>query len=205
MSVRLPRLGCLGSLLVVPSVLAIAYLAFVAAVAPWSFFVGGGFHIVPGWRAWGRLHSPSEGDYLLWVQLLPSSPGRTTGLTYMTGTADICSPRGTRLAMKVTGDMDRHTWLDIDGKRVAISMFHRDPFMGLFSADRRPHVDLHGEWRGPLLELDDGGTVSQAFSADGTPYLGPPSHQPHARWNGHITLRTGSYADFAAACRAIAR
>jgi len=36
-------------------------------------------------------------------------------------------------------------------------------------------------------------------------HLGPPSHQPHARWSGHITLRTGSYADVAAAGRAIAR
>ena len=203
MRIRLPRLGCLGSLIVVPLILALGYLAFIAAAAPWSFFVGGAFHIVPGWRAWGRLHSPAEGDYLLWVQLLPDSPGRTTGLTYMTGRAEICSPRGTILTLRLVGDMDRGTWLDIDGKRVSIHLFHRAPFTGLFSAERRPRLDLHGEWRGPMLELDDRGTVSQAFTADGAPFLGPPARQPRTRWSGHITLRTGSHADFAAACHAL--
>ena len=55
----------------------------------------------------------------------------------------------------------------------------------------------------PMLELDDRGTVSQAFTADGAPFLGPPARQPRTRWSGHITLRTGSYADFAAACHTL--
>lgn len=195
---RRRRLGCLGSLVALPVIGALAYLLPIALFAPWGFFLGGDFHVIPLWQAWGRFHSPAEGDYLLYVQMYPT-PGYRSGVAAVTGLAEICSPRGAITRLTLGGDMERHMWSDANGKRMHLYLHRRDWLQYALNTDRRPRLDLYGAWHNPVLELDDRGTVSRAFNPDGSVNLGRESRP---RWTSHVTLRAGSHADFAAACRA---
>ncbi len=198
------RLGCLGGLLAVTVLGAVVYFGILAVFAPWSFFMGGEFHLIPGWWAWGRVHSPVEGDYFLYVQLDPWTRGRR--VAPLKGWGYVCSPRGEITALGLYAYMPRPPWLDtdIDGTRMSVDMSRRPSFWS-FSNDRRPEIHLRGQWHNPALELDDGGSISRAFTPEGLPYLGPRKGQPKTRWTGHVSLRAGSYSDFAAACQANAR
>jgi hypothetical protein len=76
---RKPRRGCLGCLGSLVWQLAVLLLlggilagAVIGVFAPWAFYLGGKFHILPYWRGWGKAHAKS-GDYLLYVQIQPTS------------------------------------------------------------------------------------------------------------------------------------
>jgi hypothetical protein len=203
MSRLLPRrLGCLGSFVVLAILAPLVYLVPVAIFAPWAFYVGGHFHVLPAWQAWGRIHSPAEGDYLVYVYLYPTParrPGSGTGGVSVTGSGEVCSPRGVVTKLTLGGGMDRGVWSDADGRRIHLYLHRRDIFNYSFNTDRRPRFDLYGEWHYPLLEADDRGTVSQAFNADGSVNLG---RDARVRWTSHVTLHEGSHSEFAAACGA---
>jgi hypothetical protein len=68
------------------------------ALFPWAFFMGGKFHPLPYWHGWGRLHSRTAGDYLLYVSIYPET--RSTGAlmpsTPVKGDAYLCTPKGER-------------------------------------------------------------------------------------------------------------
>ena len=96
--VRLRRgcLGCLGSLVwqlaMLSSWAGILVIASISILAPWAFYLGGKFHILPYWQGWGKAHAKS-GDYLLYVQIEPTSRGSGMHLeTNLTGTAYVCTP-----------------------------------------------------------------------------------------------------------------
>jgi hypothetical protein len=55
-----PRLGCLGSLVAFFVLGVVFVLALTAVFAPWGFYLGGNFHIVPYWQGWGRLRAKAE-------------------------------------------------------------------------------------------------------------------------------------------------
>src|SRR5215470_1798603 len=59
-------LGCLGQCIVVLLFGVVLVLAITAVFAPWGFYMGGKFHIIPYRQGWGRLPAPS-GDYVLYV------------------------------------------------------------------------------------------------------------------------------------------
>lgn len=201
-SFRPRRLGCLGSLVALAIIAPLVYLVPVAIFAPWAFSVGGHFHVLPMWQAWGRIHSPTEGDYLLYVNLYPV-PGNRPGVGYggvsVAGSGWICSPRGIVSRLTLGGGMDRGVWSDANGKRIHLYLHRQDLFNYSFDTDRRPRLDLRGAWRYPVLEMDDRGTVSQAFNADGSVNRG---RDTRVRWMSHVTLHAGSYSEFAAACGA---
>ena len=71
---RFGCLGCLGKLLVYLVLGMLTLGAIDAVFAPWSFFMGGRFHPIPLRRGWGKPHSASGRDYILfvWVQASPS-------------------------------------------------------------------------------------------------------------------------------------
>lgn len=197
MRLRPRRLGCLGSLVALLVIGALAYLGPVAIFAPWGFFLGGHFHVLPMWQAWGRIHSPTEGDYLLYVQMAPT-PG-TRGFAAVSGLAEVCSPRGVISRLTLGGNMERHMWADTEGKRIHLYLHRRDWFNYAFNTDRRPRLDLYGAWHNPVLELDDRGSLSEAFNRDGSVNMG---RQASPRWTSHLALREGTHSAFAAACRA---
>ncbi len=174
------------------------YLGTLALFAPWGFFLGGSFHIFPMWTAWGRIHSPAEGDYVLYVQMSPTSSRISTAVD---GWGAICSPRGEISRLNLFGVMQRGIRMDTDGRPIHVEMWRWDKLNYALNTSRRPRIDFYGAWHNPVLELDDRGSLSQAFNADGTVNMG---HLASARWTSHTTLRSGSYSDFAAACRAAA-
>jgi hypothetical protein len=199
---RRRRLGCVGSLVALAIIAPLAYLVPVAIFAPWAFFLGGQFHILPMWQAWGRIHSPGEGDYLLFVNLYPvpgNRPGSGVGGVSVSGSGQICSPHGVISKLTLGGGMDRGVWSDADGRRIHLYLHRLDVLNYAFNTDRRPRLDFYGAWHYPVLDMDDRGTVSQAFNVDGSVNLG---RDARVRWTSHVTLHAGSYSEFAAACGA---
>ncbi len=200
-----PRLGCLGRILAFVVLGAVAVLLIYAVFAPWAFFLGGSFHPLAYWQGWGRLHSTAGADYAVFIRMWPT-PGSRNGYLSVTGTADLCTPRGERFSLRLGGGFpDKHAWrLDSDQRPMHLHMYTR-PWYGSFTTERRPRFDLHGAWHNPDLVMDDRGTLSTAFLPDGAVYLGPPRHQPAARVSSTVTLRAGSHSEFDDACRALAR
>src|SRR5574337_1587198 len=82
-----PRLGCIGSLLGFSLLGTATYLLILAVFAPWGYFLGGSFHLIPMWQGWGKLHAKS-GDFVLLVYMYPSSPGRVLGYPSVTGRSE---------------------------------------------------------------------------------------------------------------------
>ncbi len=200
------RLGCLGRILALLVLGAVAILLIDAAFAPWAFFLGGRFHPLAFWQGWGRVHSAAGADYALFVRMWPT-PGGRRGYPSVTGTADLCTPRGERFSLRLGGSfLDKRSWrLDSDQRSMYLYMHARPGFSFFFATDRRPRFELHGAWHNPDLVMDDHGTLSAAFLPDGHVYLGPSRNQPPARGSATVTLRAGSHSEFDAACRALAR
>ncbi|MBZ5706921.1 MAG: hypothetical protein LAN63_16340 [Acidobacteriia bacterium] len=196
------RLGCLGSLALYFVLGIVAFILIRAVFAPWSFFLGGTFHVFPIWQGWGRMHSKTAGDYALYVYMYPSPGGR--GYPSVTGTATLCTPRGQRFSMHLGGGMNnKHVGLNTDGQEMHLYMNTWQGWSAQFTTDRRPRLDLRGRWQNPNLVMDDHGTLSRAFLPDGTLYTGPEHNQPAAREDIPLTLTPGSRSEFESACAAI--
>ncbi len=200
-----PRLGCLGGIALLLVVGPVLFLLIDAVFAPWAFVMGGHFHPLPYWQGWGVLHARPAGDFVVLVRMWPT-PGSRNGYSAVTGTAELCAPRGERFSLQLSGEFVRkHVWLHPDGEPMYLHLYRRPWYYSFVTVDRRPRLDLHGPWRGPDLVMDDHGTLSRAFLPDGRLFPGPPGDQPAARGSAKVTLREGSHADFDAACRAAAR
>jgi hypothetical protein len=203
-AVRRPRAGCLGCLprlllmLVVGGALA---LLAIAVFAPWGFFLGGMFHIIPYWQGWGVLHAKS-GKYVVFVGFQPRPsgsrimPGPSVG-----GNGYLCSPRGEIFRLHLGGGMRRGIGTNTDGEKIGLYMNYWPAFTGSFSADHRPSIELRGTWQNPNIVADDHGSIFRAFNPDGT----VDRNQHNKPYPGDITpvtLVPGSYSDFEAACKA---
>jgi len=171
--------------------------------APWAFYFGGSRHLIPVWQGIGRMRGPA-GDYVLYVWFAPTPGGRTFNLPAVRGWGYLCTPRGERLELRLSGGMTQKTGIDSNGKEMRLELYRRPWYWGLTGTwDRRPRLELRGPWRNPNLELDDGGSLSRAFVADGTVYTGPARNQPRA--GEHVTVvlhETSSWFGWTADCRA---
>jgi hypothetical protein len=61
-------LGDVGKLFILLVLVAIGYLVVIAVFAPWVYYLGGNFHLMPYWQGWGTLQAPS-GNFTLYVFL----------------------------------------------------------------------------------------------------------------------------------------
>ncbi len=189
-------LGCVPQLLAVLLLTGLVVLAATAFFAPWGFFLGGPFHIIPYWQGWGRLHSSLSGDYALYLRMEPAGATRL-GSAYLSGVGYLCTPRGERIRLELVALMGRHLELSTDGQAISIDLYHRPALTWNFNPERRPRIDLHGRWRNPNLVLDDHGSFSRAFLKDGSINLGA---LPAARETVPITISPGSWSEFEQAC-----
>jgi hypothetical protein len=192
-------LGCLGKTAVMLLLAVVLLLLIDAVFAPWGFFLGGKFHVIPYWQGWGRLHSKISGDYLLFVEFEPSPHGRYG--TYVTGRGYICTPRGEQLPLSIGGGMRRHLSLSTDGEAIHLWMHYR-PWYATFYGDNRPLLRFDGKWRNPNLALNDDGVISYAFLPDGSVYRGNNPNRPYPE-KIDFTLWPGSYADFKSTCASL--
>lgn len=183
----------------------IAVGLIMAIFAPWGFYLGGKFHVFPVWQGVGRFHA-SSGDYVLYFWLSPTRSGRTFNFPSFAGWGTLCTPRGERFKLRVTGGMLEKTGIDSNGKAMHLSL-HRRPWYYTFTGtwDSRPRLDLRGRWENPDLVLEDGGTLSRAFLPDGSLYQGPPRNQPAAREKLRIVLHETGWLGFVSSCGTEAR
>jgi hypothetical protein len=151
------------------------------------------------------MHARS-GEYVLWVNMYPSPKGGSgRGYPGVIGGATLCTPRGERLSLRLTGGLhDKHVGLNTDGEGMFLDLYHRLWLQGV-TGEYRPRIALRGTWQNPNLVMDDQGSLSRAFLPDGSAYQGPPLSRPAASETVPIVLSHGSYWSFRAACAAAGR
>jgi hypothetical protein len=192
--------GCLTRLVLVLVVGIALVVAIDAIFAPWSFFLGGKFHILPVWEGMGTLHAHS-GDYVLSIWMAPAPAGRTFNLPHFRGYGYLCTPRGERYVLRLSADMQQHPGIDTNGLAMDIDMYQRR-WNYSWTLEGRPRLALRGRWRNPDLVMDDRGSLSRAFLPDGTVYLGPVRNQPLARETLTIVLHQTPWSAWFEDCRA---
>ena len=146
--------------------------------APWVYFTGGSFHVMPWWSGSGSFAGPG-GTYQLYLYVSPMHTRyHTINHTPLTGNGHLCTPSGERVILSVSADMDKHLPLDTIGRSIEISSFARSKpgsFSGM-KAPGAPHVRLTGVWQPGKIEAK--GTLEHESPAPGQPE--PPKPTPIA-------------------------
>ena len=195
-------LGCLPRLFLGLLVGCVLVLMITAVFAPWGFFLGGKFHILPWWQGWGTLNADS-GKYLVYVQFSPSPSGsKVLPGPSVRGNAWLCSPRGETFRLRLGGGMPRGIGRNTEGKTISLYANYYRPFLWNMTTDRRPEIEIRGEWHGDSIVANDHGSVSRSFNADGTVTRGKDPHRAYPGPIVAVTLNAGSYGDFKVACQA---
>lgn len=194
---RKARHGCLVQVLAALVFGVVVVLGIQAVFTPWGFYMGGHFHLIPNWTGWGQLHSNTAGDYALLVSFSPKT-GRGLGLTHVTGTAVICTPRGEQYKLRLAGDFQNPHGTDLQGKTAHLYANNYSTFSGRTD----PSLDFRGKWNNPDLVLDDHGSLNRAFDPGGA--LVTNHHmRPYTQEVVPVTLHEGSKSEFNAACAAL--
>ncbi len=198
------RRGCAGCLvqpaLALLAGVALMYLIFVL-LAPWNFYFGGHFHLVPGWTGRGWMHSNAAGgDYFLLVRFEPTMPGYRK--SPIQGTASLCTPKGQKFRLRFGGDMPHNHGTDLRGVPIHLYFYG---WSGLqLSPDRRPSFDLYGTFGDSELVMGDQGGLATAFRPDGTLY-GPRDHRVRSHESAHVVLKEDSSWVSSTSCPALPR
>jgi hypothetical protein len=135
---------------------------------PWIYVVGGRVRLFPVWAGSGVVQAPG-GSYriYLWFSPSPKSSHILPGAS-IEGGGWVCTPRGERYSLRVTGGASGKIWKDMDGHGFEIYAYHR-PFGWQYRReDRRPRLSFSGQWVGPNLVMNDEGSIVRAFQPDGT-------------------------------------
>ena len=114
---RKARHGCLVQVLAALVFGLVVVLAVSAIVAPWAFYMGGNFHVIPQWTGWGRMHSNLAGDYVLYVQMSPGRPSRFgRNVPHISGQGRLCTPTGEHYRLRLGGDFGKPSGVALHGK-----------------------------------------------------------------------------------------
>ncbi|MGC2742737.1 MAG: hypothetical protein WA672_06085 [Candidatus Angelobacter sp.] len=195
--------GCLTTIVYFSVLAFIVVFVTTAIFAPWGFFMGGHFHIFPGWTGWGKLHSNSAGDYALYVSIFPATRGRGGrggGGPRVKGSAVLCTPRGEKYNLRVNGDFEKNPGINLQGKTAALYVYN----YSVFSTSKAPSLEFRGKWNNPDLVLDDHGSITRAFDPGGVLVTNPHT-RPYIQEVVPLTLHVGTRADFDAACALVAK
>jgi hypothetical protein len=169
-----------------------------AVFAPWSFFMGGHFHLNPKWAGWGRMHSNTSGDYAIYITISPSL-GRGHSFTDVSGKGALCTQRGDVYRLSMAGSFGEGSGADLQGRTATIYPHNYDR---KHTGHNNPSLEFRGKWNNPDLVLDDQGSINQAFDPDGG--LAKKKNAPSGVQEiVQLTLHEGSRSDFDAACAAL--
>lgn len=116
-----------------------------AAFAPWIYYTGGHFHPLPFWQGWGKLQT-QDGDYWLYVRMAPRPSKGLYLTTWVSGNAILCTPRGERVPMRLSGSMAKRLPLDVTGQWINWSVYYRPTFWSFTGAPEVPEIALKGVW-----------------------------------------------------------
>jgi hypothetical protein len=160
----------LGWLLVLVIVVAETHL--------WSFYLGGHFHPLGGWRGKGTFRSSvaGEADYTMWIQFDVTGHGRSgsTREHALEGSAVLCSPGGRMVPFWFEGSLLRTHGTDLTGVPIHLH-FHVYPGT---PSTRLLQLDLYGAFGDDVLEVEDRGSIGTAFLPDGS-VRASPAETPH--------------------------
>jgi hypothetical protein len=82
------------------------------------------------------------------------------------GTAVLCTPRGERLVLTLSGDMPRNHGADLGNVPLHLYL-HRLAPLATTIEGRHPHIDLYGAFGDSVLNVEDRGSIGTAFGPDG--------------------------------------
>ena len=135
-------------------------------LAPWNYYTGGHFHVLPWWDGAGRFSAPaSGGDYSMFFTISPSlSQYRNWDLQ---GTAFLCTPRGERIAFEMGGDLPRGIHKDLNGVPIRMRLITIRTVTAL-NGKMDPYLDLDGTFDRSRLIIHDNGAINRAFHPDGS-------------------------------------
>jgi hypothetical protein len=193
--------GCLGSLIglvAVSALVGVALLGAVALFAPWGYYLGGSFHVLPYWQGWGTTRSRTGATYAVFMSMHPESPTRL-GSAYLSGNGYICTPQHERIRLKMNALMGRNLGRNTEGEAISVHMYNWS-VQRILNAVRRPSFELRGRWSGNSLVMTDIGSIHSAFLADGSVNRG---RLPAAADTLPITINGGTMSGFDAACDAM--
>lgn len=169
-----------------------------ALLAPWNFYFGGHFHLVPGWTGRGWIHSAAGRNYLLWVRFNPVTPGYRK--SPLKGNAYLCTPTGEKFRLNFGGDMPRNHGAELRGVPIHLYLYNW-PLIAHLAGDRRPSFDLYGTFGNSELVMEDRGSLARAFRPDGTLYK-PGEHRPWKQESARVTLHEDSLWQLIPSCPA---
>ena len=197
------RQGCAGCFLQSALVLffgcALMYVILVL-LAPWNFYFGGHFHVVPGWTGRGWMQAANGGgEYYLWLRFTPTVPGYRK--SPLKGTAFLCTPRGEKFRLHFGGEMPRSHGTDLRGVPIHLYLYNWPVFAEL-ARERRPQFDLYGSFGNSGLVLDDRGSLARAFRPDGVLYGPQDRNRPWQQNSAHVSLEEDSSWELMPSCPA---
>ena len=184
-------------------ILIVALLAVYVLPTPWAFHMGSKFSPVGEWDGYGPVQAGNGGHYLLYTHLrggLANNHGHAGcsfgGCDTLVGSAQLCTQGGQHYTFSLTGAV--HGWYTTNGSQTSIDLTGGTPVP-------LPHgwvIAFHGVWRGAALPIaDSDNSFSEVFTPAGTiRTTNSTAHAGAARG----TLRYGSAASFAHACRVLA-
>jgi hypothetical protein len=169
---------------------------------PWAFLMGGNFHLLPYWCGWGRMHSSTAGDYLLYVEISPFTRyvQSVVPQTNVTGRSLLCAPTGERYSLDLDGAMPPHVFVNTVGLPINLHMSHES-----FNGQSRPSLAISGLWGKGEIVGDDRETLSQSFLPNGRLIPGGTYAVPSQREDVQVTLHEGSFSEWKSACSHIRR
>jgi hypothetical protein len=195
------RFGCAGCLaqsaLALAGGCALIYLLY-ALLAPWNFYFGGHFHLVPGWTGRGWMRSAAGRNYHLWLRFTPTTPGYLK--SPLKGTGFLCTPRGEKFRLNFGGSIAAKHGADLRGVPIHLYLYNW-PLTGQFLGDRGPRLDLYGTFGNSELTLEDRGSLARAFRPDGTLHV-PRDQVPWKQESARVTLEEDSSWTFIPSCPA---
>jgi hypothetical protein len=186
-------------------ILAVCLFVVEVGLTPWDLHIGGRFTPTLTWDGYGTVQASNGGRYILFTHLQGgpvSSGGRGIVCDNMgscdtlQGSAMLCGRDGFTDTFQLRGEV--HSWWSTDGARTNVDLTGGTP---------RPLgdgwvVSFSGRWHGPVLVLAD---HDNSFTEEFTPRGAIRTVTSTAdAGTAAVTLRYGSSAAFARACRALA-
>ena len=173
-----------------------------AGMYSWGFFLGGNFHLLPYWTGWGKMHSPTAGDYFLYVEVWPSTHAleRIIPHTFVKGRGYLCTPKGERFYLNLSGEMRPHIYLNTIGEPIELDMWTWRTSMPI-GKQTRPSFSIWGNWSKGEITGEDRQGLSKNFLPDGRLRPQNTSSAPAQIEDVRLTLHEGTRSEWDNACR----